>query len=65
MSEFLRRQLWVKGRASWIDLPDSVTHLRYVPEMIVAMLAQQQGEYVCPDPEGRRTWFAVGKESTQ
>jgi len=27
--------------ASWVDLPESVGHLRYVPEMIVAMLANQ------------------------
>src|SRR5450759_1598219 len=25
--------------ASWVDLPESVSHLRYVPEMIVAMPA--------------------------
>src|SRR5580658_1576003 len=38
--------------ASWIDLPVSVTHLRYVPEMIVAMLAEQTGEFVGQHPEG-------------
>ncbi len=48
--------------ASWIDLPVSVTHLRYVPEMIVAMLANQDGDYIERDDSGRRTWFAVGKE---
>ncbi|MEK7994028.1 MAG: hypothetical protein AAB403_09520, partial [Planctomycetota bacterium] len=48
--------------ASWIDLPDAVAHLRYVPEMIVAMLADQDGKYVCQHPEGKRTWFAVGKD---
>ena len=32
--------------ASWIDLPDRVSYLRYVPEMIVAMLADQKGESV-------------------
>ena len=32
--------------ASWVDLPDSVGHLRYVPEMIVAMLADQKGDHV-------------------
>jgi hypothetical protein len=30
--------------------------------MIVAMLAKQQGEYVCQHPEGKRTWFAVGRD---
>jgi hypothetical protein len=48
--------------ASWVDLPDAVAHLRYVPEMIVAMLADQDDDYVCQHPEGRRTWFAVGKD---
>ena len=47
--------------ASWIDLPESVTHLRYVPEMIVAMLADQKGGYVKPNAEGDRTWFAVAR----
>ena len=32
--------------ASWVDLPDSVGHLRHVPEMIVAMLANQEGEFI-------------------
>ena len=32
--------------ASWVDLPDHVVHLRYVPEMIVAMLADQEADYV-------------------
>ena len=40
----------------------SVTHLRYVPEMMVAMLANQRGDYVEPDDVRRsRTWFAVAK----
>ena len=47
--------------ASWIDLPVSVTHLRFVPEMIVAMLADQNGAYVEREDSGSRTWFAVGK----
>jgi len=47
--------------ASWIDLPDSVVHLRYVPEMIVAMLADQKGDYVNRNREGDKTWFAVGQ----
>lgn len=48
--------------ASWIDLPDHVSHLRFVPEMIVAMLANQRGEYVQPNLEDGKTWFAVGRE---
>jgi len=47
--------------ASWVDLPESVAHLRYVPEMIVAMLANQQGDYIEQNREGDRTWFAVGR----
>jgi hypothetical protein len=47
--------------SSWIDLPGQVVHLRYVPEMIVAMLAGQDGEYVELHQEGARTRFAVGR----
>lgn len=47
--------------ASWIDLPDAVAHLRYVPEMIVAMLADQKGDYVEQSQEDSLTWFAVGR----
>jgi len=47
--------------ASWVDLPQSVVHLRYVPEMLVALLADQDGERVELTPDGERTWFAVGR----
>jgi len=47
--------------AAWIDLPEHVAHLRYVPEMIVAMLADQKGKDVQQNHEGDRTWFAVGR----
>lgn len=47
--------------ASWVDLPDSVANLRYVPEMIVAMLADQKGAHVEPNGDGDRTWFAVAR----
>lgn len=47
--------------ASWVDLPESVSHLRYIPEMIVAMLANQKTDYVEQNHEGDRTWFAVGR----
>lgn len=46
--------------ASWVDLPEFVAHLRRVPEMIVAMLADQKGDFVVPDRPGARTRFAVG-----
>ena len=47
--------------ASWIDLPHQVGDLRDVPDMIVAMLADQRGEYVQHNRSGDRTWFAVGE----
>lgn len=46
--------------ASWVDLPDRVADLRYVPEMIVAMLANQKGDCVEQNHEGDRTRFNVG-----
>ena len=48
--------------ASWIDLPESVAHLRFVPEMIVAMLADQKGKSVGPSDDKKRTYFPVGKK---
>jgi hypothetical protein len=47
--------------ASWVDLPDTVVHLRYVPEMIVALLADQDGFDVVPNKDDDKTWFAVGR----
>ena len=47
--------------ASWIDLPESAAHLRYVPEMIVAMLADQTGEHVEPNNSEKPTWFPVAR----
>lgn len=50
--------------ASWIDLPENVAHLRFVPEMIVAMLADQKDDYVESDNSDDQTWFpiAIGHE---
>ena len=48
--------------ASWIDLPQTVANLRFVPEMIVAMLADQQGESVGLSDDKKRTRFPVGKK---
>ena len=46
--------------ASWVDLPDSVAHLRFVPEMVVAMLANRRtGDYVTPSSDTDRTRFPV------
>ena len=47
--------------SSWVDLPEAVAHLRFVPEMIVAMLANQNGEYIERQDTGKPTWFAVAK----
>jgi len=47
--------------ASWVDLPESVAHLRYVPETMVAVLAAQKGPHVAQTPDGTRTWFAVAR----
>ena len=48
--------------ASWLDLPDDIANLRNVPEMIVAMLADQKGDYVQQSHEEKPNWFAVGKD---
>ena len=48
--------------ASWVDLPDAVANLRSVPEMIVAMLADQKGEYVERQDSGKCSWFPVAKD---
>lgn len=47
--------------ASWVDLPQSVANLRFVPEMLVAMLADQDGDRVDQNKAGAKTWFAVGQ----
>jgi hypothetical protein len=47
--------------ASWVDLPDAVSNLRFVPETIVALLADQDGADIVPNDEKDKTWFAVGR----
>ncbi len=47
--------------ASWIDLPQFVGHLRYVPEMIVAMLADQKKSEFVQLSDDKQTRFPVGK----
>ena len=47
--------------ASWVDLPQNSVDLRYVPEIIVATLADQAGEAVQSSEKGKRTRFPVGK----
>ena len=46
--------------ASWVDVPQSVAHLRHVPEMIVAMLANQRGADVKSSTKEDLTRFPVG-----
>ena len=46
--------------ASWVDLPQSVAHLRFIPDMIVAMLADQDDEQVALTRDDDKTWFHVG-----
>jgi hypothetical protein len=57
----IQRVLPTHYMASWVDLPERVAHLRYVPEMIVAILADQKGDYVEQTSQNERTWFAVGR----
>lgn len=47
--------------ASWVDLPQSVANLRFVPETLVAILADQHGPCVEQNCDGDKTWFAVGR----
>jgi|YNPBryunderm2012_1023409.scaffolds.fasta_scaffold00821_6 hypothetical protein len=58
----IQRVLPAHYMASWVDLPEAVGHLRYVPEMIVAMLANQDGDFVARSQAGARTHFPVGRE---
>ena len=51
--------------ASWVDLPERVADLRFVPEMIVAMLANQEGESIQPTEASERTWFSVARFSQE
>ena len=47
--------------SSWIDLPERVTDLRFVPEMVVAMLSDQETDFVEQNGEDDQTWFGVGR----
>lgn len=45
--------------ASWIDLPQKVSHLRYIPEMLTALLAnQEEGEFIIRN--NKKSWFVIG-----
>jgi hypothetical protein len=47
--------------STWVDLPEQVSHLRLVPEMIVALLAGQNGEYVEQTESSEGGRFSVGR----
>lgn len=47
--------------ASWVDLPAEIAHLRYVPEMLVGLLAnQRKGDHI--EKTAEKSWFAVGRQ---
>lgn len=59
----IQRAFPVHYHASRLDLPDVVAHLRRIPEMIVALLANQQdGDHIKRTDNSRRTWFPVGTD---
>ncbi|MCS7081168.1 MAG: hypothetical protein NZ585_14110 [Chloracidobacterium sp.] len=58
--EPIQRALPVHYFASRLDLPPDSSDLRYVPEMLVALLADQPGPVVEPTPDGLATPFPVG-----
>ncbi len=60
-AEQIQRVAPVHYMSSWIDLPDRLADIRYVPEMIVAMLADQDGEFIKKNVESDRTYFTVGR----
>jgi len=51
--------------SSWVDLPEEVAHLRSVPEMIVAILANQDGAVIEPTTAEDRTFFPVARNFDQ
>ena len=49
--------------SSWVDLPEIVAHLRRVPEMMVAVLAnQKRNVQVQRTQKHKKTWFPVGHQ---
>jgi len=58
-SEQVQRAFPTHYLASWIDLPKNVGHLRYVPELLVSLLANQDtGEWL--ETGNRKGRFPVG-----
>lgn len=60
-NESVLRVAPVHYMSSWVDLPPNFAHLRFVPEMVVSMLANQKGDFVQQDAEDSKNWFSVGK----
>lgn len=57
-TEQVQRVLPTHYFSSWIDLPESVAHLRFVPEMLVALLVdQKKGDTIKLD--GERSRFSL------
>ncbi|MBI1986920.1 MAG: hypothetical protein HYS70_01055, partial [Nitrospinae bacterium] len=57
--EQIQRAFATHYLASWIDLPDSVANLRYIPEMLVALLVhQKEGELI--QQNSKPSIFSVG-----
>ena len=61
----IQRAAPVHYMSSWLDLPKNVGHLRNVPEMIVAMLADQQTKSIEQTSAEKRSWFPVGGSPLQ
>ena len=60
--EEIQRAFPVHFFASWLDLPPFVGHLRFVPEMIVCLLANQQaGQKLLATAPGTESAFPVGR----
>lgn len=58
-TEQLQRAYPTHYLASWIDLPQRVSHLRYVPEMLVSLLSkQEEGEFIASI--NKKSHFVVG-----
>ncbi len=56
----VQRALPIHYFASWLDLPPDSGDLRYVPEMLVALLADQSGPVIEPTPADLPTPFLGG-----
>jgi hypothetical protein len=60
-TEQLQRAYPAHYLASWIDLPLKVTNLRYIPEMIVSLLTnQEEGEFIIRSDRSSKFLVGVG-----